>query len=60
MVSDVSRYQSNNITYQREPQRTSEVQRQQNQEPEQRRADSIENRRQSTLSYLGGNIDTYA
>ena len=64
MVSDVSRYQSN-ITYQREPHGTAEAQRIRSQEPaqatpEQRRADSIENRPQATLSYLGGNIDTYA
>ena len=64
MVSDVSRYQSN-VTYPRQPQETAETQRLQNQQqyqvsPEQRRADSIENRPQATLSYLGGNIDTYA
>lgn len=60
MVSDVSRYQSPNVTYQREPQGSAEVQRQKSYEPEQRRADTIENRPKATLSYLGGNIDTYA
>ncbi len=64
MVSDVSRYQSN-VTYQRDPQGTAETQRLRSQQqyqvsPEQRRADSIENRPQATLSYLGSNIDTYA
>ena len=64
MVSDVSRYQSN-VTYQRDPQGTAEAQRLRSQQqaqvtPEQRRADTIENRPQATMSYLGGNIDTYA
>ena len=64
MVSDVSRYQSN-VTYQRNPQETAETQRLRSQQayqgsPENRRADAVENRQQATLSYLGGNIDTYA
>ncbi len=64
MVSDVSRYQSN-VTYQRQPQETAETQRLRSQQqyqasPEVRRADTVENRRQATLSYLGSNIDTYA
>ena len=64
MVSDVSRYQSN-VTYQPNTQNSADVQRVRSQNraqtsPEQQRADSIENRPQATLSYLGSNIDTYA
>ena len=64
MVSDVSRYQSN-VTYQPNAQNTAETQRLRSQQaaqysPETRRADTIENRAQASLSYLGGNIDTYA
>lgn len=64
MVSDVSRYQSN-VTYQPNTQNTAEAQRLSSQSraqvsPEQQRADSIENRPKATMSYLGGNIDTYA
>ena len=64
MVSDVSRYQSN-VTYQPNTQGTAETQRLRNQQQyqysaENRRADSVENRPQATLSYLGSNIDIYA
>ena len=63
-MNGVSGYQSN-VTYQPNTQGTAESQRVRSQQayqysPENRRADTIENRPKATLSYLGGNIDTYA
>lgn len=59
--NDVSRYQYN-PSYQREVTQTERVNAQERaEEPaEARRADSVENRPQARLSYLGSNFDTYA
>lgn len=65
MISNVSNYQSPSVTYQREPRNTAETQRLQHQEPakaspEQRREESVQDRRSMALSPLGQNVDFYA
>lgn len=59
--NNISSYQYN-PAYQREVTQTNRVQPQERAEEsaEARRADTVENRPQASLSYLGGNIDTYA